>query len=98
AAAICDKLVRRHPHVFRDGSVPADEAPLTLAVQVATWEDIKARERAAAASSALDGVPLALPALMRAVKLSKRAARVGFDFERPQETADKGAEAVAEVR
>jgi ATP diphosphatase len=46
----------------------------------------------------LDGVPLALPALMRAFKISKRAARVGFDFERPQETADKVAEELAEVR
>jgi len=87
AGAICDKLIRRHPHVF--GGV---------AGQNADWEDIKARERAAASSSALAGVPLALPALMRAFKLSKRAARVGFDFERAEETADKVAEELAEVR
>ena len=62
------------------------------------WEDIKARERAAAGSSALDGVPLALPALMRAFKLSKRAARVGFDFAETAGTADKVAEELAEVR
>src|ERR1700676_1823357 len=68
------------------------------APKLAAWEEIKARERAAASTSALDGVPLALPALMRAFKLSKRAARVGFDFERPQETADKVAEELAEVR
>ncbi len=71
---------------------------MTAAVQSAAWEELKARERAAAATSALDGVPLALPALMRAFKLSRRAARVGFDFERPQETADKVAEELAEVR
>ena len=109
AAAICDKLVRRHPHVF--GTVPAERgAPATAALQSAAWEDIKARERAtalagasasmstAAAPSALDGVPLALPALLRAFKLSRRAARVGFDFERAEETADKVAEELAEVR
>jgi MazG family protein len=104
AAAICDKLVRRHPHVFGDGSARATEpasaaeGAVTAAIQSAAWEEIKARERAAAATSALDGVPLALPALMRAFKLSRRAARVGFDFERPQETADKVAEELAEVR
>jgi ATP diphosphatase len=98
AAAICDKLVRRHPHVFGDGPASAIEGPVTAAIQSAAWEEIKARERGAAATSALDGVPLALPALMRAFKLSRRAARVGFDFERPQETADKVAEELAEVR
>jgi MazG family protein len=98
AAAICDKLVRRHPHVFGSGPASGIEGPLTAANQTAAWEEIKARERAAAATSALDGVPLALPALLRAFKLSKRAARVGFDFERPQETADKVAEELAEVR
>jgi nucleoside triphosphate diphosphatase len=98
AAAICDKLVRRHPHVFRSGPAGGIEGPVTAAKQSAAWEEIKARERAAAATSALDGVPLALPALMRAFKLSKRAARVGFDFQHPQETADKVAEELAEVR
>src|SRR5579859_1697204 len=98
AAAICDKLVLRHPHVFGKGSANGAAGPATAALQTAAWEDIKARERAAAATSALDGVPLALPALLRAFKLSKRAARVGFDFERAQETADKVAEELAEVR
>ena len=118
AAAISDKLVRRHPHVFGESALNAtdrapdaagralDAAPLTIAAQSAAWEDIKARERAVAASSkiaaatssALDGVPLALPALMRAFKLSKRAARVGFDFEQASHTADKVAEELAEVR
>jgi ATP diphosphatase len=98
AAAICDKLVRRHPHVFGDRPAISIGGAVTAAIQSVAWEEIKARERAAAATSALDGVPLALPALMRAFKLSRRAARVGFDFERPQETADKVAEELAEVR
>jgi ATP diphosphatase len=89
-ASICDKLMRRHPHVFGEG------APLTVEEQGAAWEEIKARERGG--DSALDGVPQSLPALMRAFKLSKRAARVGFDFEHPRETADKVAEELAEVR
>jgi nucleoside triphosphate diphosphatase len=100
AGTICDKLLRRHPHVFGDG------APLTPAAQSVIWEDIKAQERGAAArgradgspSSHLDGVPQALPALLRAFKLSKRAARVGFDFEHAGQTADKVAEELAEVR
>jgi ATP diphosphatase len=99
-AAICDKLLRRHPHVF------GNKGLLTAAEQSVVWEDIKAQERRAAAQSGaagspgghLDGVPLALPALMRAFKLSKRAARVGFDFEHPEQTADKVAEELAEVR
>ena len=100
AATICDKLLRRHPHVF------GDAAPLTPAAQSVIWEDIKAQEHGAAARggaagspvSHLDGVPQALPALLRAFKLSKRAARVGFDFEHAGQTADKVAEELAEVR
>jgi ATP diphosphatase len=96
AAAICDKLVRRHPHVFGPQAAAQGRA-LDAAGQHAAWEDIKAQERPAS-SSALDGVPAALPALMRAFKLSKRAARVGFDFAHATETADKVAEELAEVR
>jgi len=93
AGAICDKLKRRHPHVFAGQGRPS------VAEQSVLWENIKAEERGAAdASSALDGVPRALPALMRAHKLSKRAARVGFDFEHASQTADKVAEELAEVR
>jgi MazG family protein len=97
AGAICDKLVRRHPHVFgSSGAVSAAE-------QTLRWEEIKARERqqgagATHAPSHLDGVPRALPALLRAFKISKRAARVGFDFEHAAQTADKVAEELAEVR
>src|SRR4051812_10343805 len=71
ADAISDKMERRHPHVFGDRAL--DEG---------SWELIKAEERAAKAEdpSALGGVALALPALMRAEKLQKRAARTGFDW------------------
>jgi nucleoside triphosphate diphosphatase len=67
AAAIADKMERRHPHLFGDAETRPD------------WEGLKAAERTADAS-ALDGVALALPALMRAEKLQKRAARTGFDW------------------
>jgi ATP diphosphatase len=95
AGAICDKLLRRHPHVF------GAAGRVTQAEQSVAWEEIKAAERGAANGangSHLDGVPPALPALMRAFKLSKRAARVGFDFEHASQTADKVAEELAEVR
>jgi nucleoside triphosphate diphosphatase len=101
AGAICDKLLRRHPHVF------GATGPLTQAEQSVAWEEIKAAERGAVNEergavndehSHMDGVPQALPALMRAFKLSKRAARVGFDFEHASQTADKVAEELAEVR
>ena len=72
---IADKMVARHPHVFGDTAIADAEA------QTHAWEAQKARERAARAQTGvLDDVPLALPALMRAVKLQKRAARVGFDW------------------
>jgi ATP diphosphatase len=96
AGAICDKLLRRHPHVF------GEAGPLTPAEQSVAWERIKAAERSGAEHGAehshLSGIPHALPALMRAYKLSKRAARVGFDFEHASQTADKVAEELAEVR
>src|SRR5699024_8830240 len=77
AAAISEKMVRRHPHVFGDASFE------TAAEQTASWEVIKAAERAEkgqADGGLLDGVSRGLPALRRAVKLQKRAARVGFDW------------------
>ena len=92
AGSICDKLLRRHPHVF------GDHGQLSAAEQTVAWEEIKAQERAAADASAMQDVPEALPALMRAYKLSKRAARVGFDFEHASQSADKVAEELAEVR
>jgi MazG family protein len=74
ARAINDKMIRRHPHVF------GEETYGSLAEQTAGWETLKAAERAqkGRAASILDDIPVGLPALTRAVKLSKRAARVGF--------------------
>jgi tetrapyrrole methylase family protein/MazG family protein/ATP diphosphatase len=75
ARAICDKMLRRHPHVFADQSV-ADSAE-----QTKRWEEIKRAERAKdKGGRVLDGVPVGLPALTRAAKLGKRAASVGFDW------------------
>lgn len=74
-AAICHKMERRHPHVFGAEHIASAEE------QTRAWEEHKARERsAAAAPGVLDDVPLSLPALMRAAKLGRRAARVGFDW------------------
>ncbi|APX90924.1 nucleoside triphosphate pyrophosphohydrolase [Brevirhabdus pacifica] len=76
AREIGDKMVARHPHVF--GS---DTTPKTAEQQTADWEAVKAAERAGKAETrTLDGVALGLPALLRALKLQKRAARVGFDW------------------
>ena len=86
AQAISDKMEARHPHVFGD----AGHSP--------GWEALKAAERRkGGATSALDGIAAALPALMRAEKLQKRAARVGFDWPDPQGPADKLAEEMAEL-
>jgi ATP diphosphatase len=78
ARAICDKMLRRHPHVFGDQKVAGS------AEQTKRWEEIKREERAAAAAAAgagvLDDVPVGLPALTRAAKLGKRAGTVGFDW------------------
>ncbi len=74
--AIADKMVARHPHVFGDESRDKSAEQQTV-----DWERVKAAERAAKAETGvLDGVAVGLPALLRAVKLQKRAARVGFDW------------------
>jgi len=92
--AIADKLTRRHPHVFGDEAAKMDGA-----AQKARWEDIKAAERAGKAQhGVLDDVPVGLPALTRAVKLTKRAARVGFDWPSTDQVFDKLHEEVAELR
>ncbi|MFA9200921.1 MAG: nucleoside triphosphate pyrophosphohydrolase [Cypionkella sp.] len=91
ARAIADKLEARHPHIFGDAPAPTDD-------REARWEAIKATERAdKGARSVLDGVAASLPALMRAEKLQKRAARVGFDWPDPQGPADKLAEEMSEL-
>jgi MazG family protein len=91
--AICDKLERRHPHVFGDARID------TARAQTEAWEQHKTRERArGGATSALDGVPVGLPALLRARKLMGRAARAGFAWETSAQAADKVAEELEEVR
>lgn len=93
AQAISDKMVTRHPHVFAAAEI-ADAAAQTVA-----WEELKATERAAkGAASALDGVGPGLPALTRAAKLQRRAARVGFDWPAAEPVFDKIAEEIAELR
>lgn len=93
ARAITDKMIARHPHVF--GAENRDKTP---AQQTADWEAQKAHERAARAETGvLDGVALGLPALMRAEKLQKRAARVGFDWPDTGDVLDKIAEESAEL-
>jgi nucleoside triphosphate diphosphatase len=92
ASGIADKLVSRHPHVFGTGSA-ADTAQV-----LQQWEGLKARERAARGQTGvLAGVPLALPALVRASKLGKRAARVGFDWPDAAGARDKVDEELAEL-
>jgi MazG family protein len=92
--AIADKMIRRHPHVF------GDQAYGSLAEQKAGWEELKAGERGAKgrAASLLDDVPVGLPALTRAVKLSKRAARVGFVWPTLEDVVAKLDEEVAELK
>jgi MazG family protein len=90
--SICDKMVRRHPHVFSDAEIKTAEA------QTANWEIIKEQERAAKKSErTLADVPAALPALMRAQKLQARAARVGFDWPDTRGVVAKIKEELAEV-
>lgn len=89
--AICDKMVRRHPHVFGDISAASHEVP-------DNWETIKAAERSDNDdNSALAGVALALPALLRAQKIQKRAARTGFDWPDQSGVRDKIIEELDEV-
>ncbi|MCT4331869.1 nucleoside triphosphate pyrophosphohydrolase [Paracoccus sp. YLB-12] len=93
AAAIADKLIFRHPHVFGDES-----RDKSAEQQVRDWEAIKAVERAGKAErGTLDGVALGLPALTRAIKLQNRAARVGFDWPGADDVLDKITEETAEL-
>jgi MazG family protein len=96
ATGICEKMIRRHPHVFADAKYRSDEQ-LRQA-----WEEQKAEERSeqkkSTPSSHMDGVAQALPALIRAEKLQKRAARVGFDWPDALGALDKVNEEFNEVR
>lgn len=92
AAAISEKMEARHPHVFSDEAA-AEQS------REDRWESAKAAERAAkGATSAMDGVAISLPALMRAEKLQKRAARQGFDWPDPMGAAEKVIEEIDELR
>ena len=95
---ICKKMIDRHPHVFGNAKIDtADE-------QLNSWEDIKAEERAnklnmdSNSLSALDGVSVAYPALLRAEKLQKRAARVGFDWKETEPVLNKLDEEICELK
>ena len=99
--AICDKLVRRHPHVFARA---AGDPSLTPGQVIEKWETLKAREREASGQPArkpkttLSGVPKTLPSLLRAYEVSARAAAVGFDWAQARDVLDKIEEEVAELR
>ena len=97
--AVTAKMIRRHPHVFGGAEAPADALGQKLA-----WEELKAKERVqkaqsslAKAPSVLDDVPLALPALLRAEKLQRRASSVGFDWDDAHKVVEKIAEEAREV-
>ena len=102
AKAIADKMIRRHPHVF------GEERVASAAAQTLSWEAFKAAERSekaaekakdgGRAASVLDGVTLALPGLTRAVKLQRRAARVGFDWPEAAQVLDKIDEELSEIK
>jgi MazG family protein len=95
-AGICEKMLRRHPHVF------AEEVIEDAEQQTRAWEQLKARERAQKSEHSkaahLDGVARALPALIRSAKLQRRAAQVGFDWPHVQDVVHKIEEELEEVR
>jgi MazG family protein len=95
--AVCDKLVRRHPHVFDEGG----KASLTPREVKERWEDIKKQERHDAGEpdkTLLSGIPRSMPSLLRAYELATRAATVGFDWVKPEDVLDKIDEETRELR
>ena len=92
AQNLCDKLVRRHPHVFGDGAAKDSEAVLRK------WDEIKRSERDAKDKPYLHDCGKGLPELLRASKLSKKAAKVGFDWESDEGTVQKVTEELREVQ
>jgi MazG family protein len=94
AQALADKMIERHPHVF------GDKVERTAEEQTKAWETLKAEKRAAKGPdvSLLDDVAMALPALMRAEKLTKRAARINFDWPTPEPVLEKLEEELAELK
>ena len=90
--SISDKMIRRHPHVFGDREVSDSDEVMQ------NWEDIKRDERAGEpSSSVLDGVPHSLPALLKAFRMTEKAAAVGFDWRKPEDVMGKMHEEMAEL-
>ena len=102
ADAVTAKLIRRHPHVFVDGVAADGSAGDLSPVEVKRqWERIKREERAGAPAdraTLLDGIPEALPSLLRASRIGARAANVGFDWDEAEQVIDKADEEMAELR
>lgn len=98
-AAICDKLVRRHPHIFSEALTPgAEQGGVDAAAALKNWEALKSAERQRVGlASVLDNVPNSLPALTRAYKLQKRCASVGFDWPTVDGCFEKVKEEILEV-
>jgi MazG family protein len=92
ARALADKMIERHPHVFDE------KVERTAEEQTQAWETLKAEKRATKGASLLDDVAMALPALMRAEKLTKRAARINFDWPSSAEVLAKLDEELAELK
>ena len=98
---LCEKLVRRHPHVFPTGELYADNNDVAIEVSAVNqqWEAIKQQERdKKERARILDEIPLSLPAMSRAVKLTKRASKVGFDWDDASGVLDKIEEELHELR
>lgn len=101
---VCEKLIRRHPHVFvqsAEGSGPSGGGVKTADAVKAQWDVIKARERAEAGEApraTLDGIPRSLPALLAAYEIGKRVAKVDFDWPRVADVIDKIDEELTELR
>jgi MazG family protein len=100
--SVTDKLIRRHPHVFTPEGEPLPKNPVITSGGVKVqWDDIKKTEQATSGKpekTALSGIPRSLPALLRADQLSRRAAAVGFDWQRATDVLDKIDEEVRELR
>ncbi|MGB2492601.1 MAG: nucleoside triphosphate pyrophosphohydrolase [Candidatus Puniceispirillum sp.] len=103
ARGVSDKMINRHPHVFGDrenlDAPPAQAQPIDANGQKVNWEDIKAEERAQKGKiGVLDDIAVGLPPMLRALKLQKRAARVGYDWEHINDVFDKMAEETSELK
>lgn len=103
ARGVSDKMIKRHPHIFGDAINPdipvSKKQPLDADAQKINWEDIKAEERAKKGKAGvLDDVAAGLPPMLRALKLQKRAARVGYDWEDINDVFDKMAEETTELK